>query len=105
MQRITEAANALGTAAAMWPDRPRAHYNHGLALQAAGRMAEAEAALRRAYDLAPEDPDYVTGLVFLYRASHNRDRAVMFAQRLVALLPDEAGARQLLHDIEAERQP
>jgi predicted CXXCH cytochrome family protein len=105
MQRMTEAANALGTAAAMWPDRPRVHYNHGLALQAAGRMAEAEAALRRAYDLAPEDPDYVTGLVFLYRASHNRDRAVMFAQRLVALLPDEAGARQLLHDIEAERQP
>jgi tetratricopeptide (TPR) repeat protein len=105
MQRMPEAATELGTAAATWPDRARVHYNHGLALQATGRMAEAEAALQRAYDLAPDDPAYVTGLVFLYRATRGWDRAVSYAQRLVALLPDEAGARQLLREIEAERQP
>jgi tetratricopeptide (TPR) repeat protein len=63
--RLEEAARLLGHAASLQPTRPRVWYNYGVALLHLGRFQEAEKALRRAAELAPEDPDIRAALAAL----------------------------------------
>ena len=100
--RLEQAAQELGRAAALLPERPRVRYNHGLALLRAGKQAEAELALRSAYALARRDPQIVHALTLFYTQTSNWQRALPLARELVALAPEDPGAREMLARIESE---
>ena len=100
--RLEPAAEELGRAAALMPERARVHYNHGLALLRAGKSAEAGIALREAYELAKSDPQIVHALTLFYTQSGDWQRALPLARELVALAPEDPGAREMQTRIEAE---
>jgi len=100
--RLEPAAEELGRAAALMPERPRVHYNQGLALLRAGRKAEAEAPLRAAYQRAPRDAQIVHALTLYYTQSASWQKALPLARELVAIAPEDPGAREMLARIEAE---
>ena len=102
-RRLAEAAEALGQAARLLPDRARVRYNHALALQQLGRRREAEAALLAAHRLDQGDPQIVYALAVLFAREELWARALAYAQRLVALTPQDPAARQLVERLERQR--
>jgi len=100
--QLEQASVELGRAAELMPERARVHYNHGLALLRAGKPGEAESALRAAYELAKRDPQIVHALVLFYTQSGQWRQALPLARELVAIAPDDPGAREMLTRIEAE---
>ena len=95
------------------PDNPEVQYRYGLNLHLAGRSKEAEAPLRRAWELAPENDRYLEALAAYYHQFGPLERARELAEELVRRHPDNAGYRQLLREIqqklanspEKERRP
>ena len=98
--RISEAADHLGKAAALTKSNPRMHYNHGLALQRLNRIAEAESALRAAYEINP-DADTANALMVLHLQRKQWIKALPYARRLVELFPDD---RELKEQADAIRR-
>lgn len=86
-QRLPDAADALNTAAKLLPQRARAFYNLGLARQQLGQPKAAEAALRRARELAPTDPAIAYALVVFYAQQGRRADALREAEALQQLQP------------------
>jgi predicted CXXCH cytochrome family protein len=103
-KRLGEAADALGHAARLLPKRARVRYNLALALEKLSRDPEAEAALLQAFQLDPRDADIVYATASFYIQRRQWTRALPYAERLVEILPSEAGPRQLLERIK-QRQP
>ncbi len=99
--RLEQAAEELGRAAVLMPERPRVQYNHGLALLRAGKPAEAEVALRAAYQGARTDPQIVHALTLFYTQNGSWQKALPLARELVAIAPEDPGAREMLARIEA----
>ena len=97
---MEEAVAVLGSAAKLLPRRSRVHYNYALALQQLGRRPAAEAALLRAHELEPRDPDVVNALAVFYIQERRWQEALPYAQKLVELLPNAPGPRQMLQEIQ-----
>jgi predicted Zn-dependent protease len=95
------AAEALfGDSLARAPRQPSVLVNFGNFLRAQGRVAEGEALLRRAIDLAP---DFVPGwynLGILLRESNRLDDALRCANKVTALAPRYAAGWELLAAIQ-----
>jgi tetratricopeptide (TPR) repeat protein len=98
MGRLDEAVVFLERAAVLQPDRARAHYNSGLALQALGRIDEAGAALLRAVELEPENLDYLYALADHYARAGDPHAALLVAEQMIATHPEN----RLGHDLRAQ---
>ena len=94
--KIAEAAGSLEKAAELLPRRARVRYNYALALQHLGQLAGAEAQLLQAHQADPADPDIVNAVMTFYLQQRDPRKALPYAERLVELVPDAAGPRQLL---------
>lgn len=57
---------ALGKLSRLYPDRAVVQWAHGQALRSSGQDSEAEAALDRAMELAPDEPRFARDLMRLY---------------------------------------
>jgi Flp pilus assembly protein TadD len=86
----------LEKAAELLPGRARVRYNYALALQHLGQLAGAEAQLLQAHQADPADPDIVNAVMTFYLQQRDPRKALPYAERLVELVPDAAGPRQLL---------
>jgi tetratricopeptide (TPR) repeat protein len=95
-EQLAEAADFLGKAAELAPERARIHYNYGLALQRLDRPEEAEKALSAACKLAPSNVDFLYALAVLYTQQERWARAVACLEELVRRRPNERQFRQLL---------
>ena len=84
------------------PRNPRVRYNLGLLQQSLGRDAEAEATLRAAVELAPDQPDYLYALADHHLKRGRLEQALAVAERLIAVRPDLEVGRQLKDYLEAE---
>ena len=84
-QRLEEAAESLGQAAALIPDRVRVAYNHGLALETLRRLAAAEEAFLEANRRDAEDPDVLLALARVLLRQGELDRAQDYARQLIAV--------------------
>lgn len=81
------------------PDNGPVQYRYGLSLYLQGQVQEAEAALRRAVELAPNTPEFLLGLTLLYQKLEKWPEATTHAHRLVDLRPDDPTYRQLADEI------
>jgi Flp pilus assembly protein TadD len=100
---MKEAAEALGKAAKLLPGRTGVHYNHGLALQQLGQKDQAEAALLRAQQLDPKDPNPPYALAVFYAQKGQKDRALQWAEMLLSLRPADPQVIGFVNSLRANR--
>jgi tetratricopeptide (TPR) repeat protein len=97
--RLGEAGPVLREAARAAPGNARMQYNAGLALQHLGGD-EAEAFLRAAVNLSPDDPEFRNALTILYVQQGRWEEALPQARRLAELAPGDPRARALVAQVE-----
>jgi predicted CXXCH cytochrome family protein len=100
MKRLDESAEHLAKAAELLPDQARVRYNYALALQHLGRSAEVEIVMVKAHQLELYDPEIVYAVVVMYMQQNRWEKAFIYAQKLIKILPDAPGPRQLLQQIQ-----
>ncbi|MBM3488758.1 MAG: tetratricopeptide repeat protein, partial [Alphaproteobacteria bacterium] len=94
--RLAEAADALGRAAALDPRNPLVHNDHGGLLHDLDRLDAAEAAYRRALACDPDFAPALGNLGTCLQAQGRLDEAAMVLERAVACAPDDAAAHSNL---------
>ena len=105
LRKYDEAAAALSTAAPLLgARRPRALYNLGQVLDAAGRPDEAEDALLRAHQALRDDPEILEALATAYARHGKEAEALDAAERLVRLAPTSSRARALYDGLRAAKR-
>jgi tetratricopeptide (TPR) repeat protein len=99
-KKYADAAEFMQTAARGLPQRARVHYNYGLLLQALQRDAEAEASLKRALALEPDNLDFLYALADFYLKRQRWDAAGRIARKMVQTHPDQKVGRDILDFLE-----
>jgi len=97
------AAVYLVRAAAGMSDRPRVHYNLGILLQHLNRPEEAEAALKRAAGLEPNNLDYLYALTDYYIKQGRWEEAEEIAGQMVKKHPQIQIGHEILNYIRSNR--
>jgi Flp pilus assembly protein TadD len=87
MQKYEEAAVYLERAARGLPGRDRIHYNLGLILDYLKQDDQAEAALQKALELAPDSLDYLHVLANYYMKRGQLAKAESLARQMVEKHP------------------
>lgn len=90
------ALDYIGRALALRPGDAGFLLNQGVALQALGRLAEAEASFRQAGEARPDFPEAHNNLANALHARGRHDEALTHWRRALALRPDYLEARQNL---------
>ena len=88
-QRLEDAARCFKRALKERPDYAEGHYNLAKTLRKLGLQQEAEAAYRRAMELAPERLDVVNNLGNLYCETFRFEEALPLLERCSAADPDD----------------
>ena len=81
------------------PDAAFLQYRYGMLLYLHRRFEEAEAALRKASDLEPNNPQFLMGVVLFYKEQGQPEKAVPLAEKLASLRPDDEMYRQILREL------
>ena len=87
------------------PDNAFVQYRYGMALYLERRLKDAETALRRAYQLEPNDPQNLLGLTLFYKEVKRPRDALAWAEKLVQLRPEDPMFRQVLQEIRQQLPP
>ncbi len=66
------------------PDHARVHYNLGMLLDYLGKDSEAERALLRALEIAPENINFLTAAAQYYVKHAQYEKAKLLAERIAA---------------------
>jgi tetratricopeptide (TPR) repeat protein len=78
------------------PARARVHYNLGMLLNFLGKDLEAEAALKHALELEPQNVDFLAALIDFYLKRGRFAVAKPLAERLAVLQPEGGAAARAL---------
>jgi len=101
-KRSDDALAEFARAAELRPD-VRFAYVFGVALHSAGKTDRAIEVLQAAYDRHPGDHQLLVALVTIERDAGKLDDAKKHADALVALMPDDDGAKRLRSELDASR--
>ncbi len=101
LERWDEALAELALAVEAATENARFAFVYGIALNSAGRSAEAVEVLRASLDRAPWDRDLLIGLATIHRDLGQLDAALGYARRLVEAWPEDTAARRLLSEFES----
>ena len=104
LTRKKESAAALKEfveAAWLAPANSRYAFVHAIAVHSAGRRDEALAILRRANKKHPGDIDILSALVSIGLEAGDRKNTLRYARQLAELLPENAGLKKLITELEA----
>jgi predicted CXXCH cytochrome family protein len=99
-QRLRDAVPELAKAAQLRPDVPRYAYVHAVALHEAGQVQQALQVLTDAQARYPAEREILVTLVEYHRQAGDRNAAIAWARKLVALAPGDVRARRLLEGLE-----
>ena len=99
--RTEEGTILLGRAAALDPSNPQLVYVYGVALGSTSRVGEAIGVLDEAHQRFPGSSEILQALATFSRDSGDLQRAISYAERLLALMPTDKGAAQLLESLRA----
>ncbi len=100
-RRLDEAIESLARAVELEPDAPRYAYVHGVALQSAGEIDRALAVLESAHRRHPAHRELLYALATLHRDRGDRVAAAEYARKLLRQMPQDAGARELVAQLDA----
>jgi tetratricopeptide (TPR) repeat protein len=98
--RRDEAMAMLERAYQLLPGTPRYGYVYAVALHDAGNIQKAVAVLTAVHTARPSDVDTIAALAMFERDRGDLHAAAGWAEKLVALRPDDAGARRLLSEMQ-----
>ena len=98
----TGALPELAFAARLAPDNARYAYVHAVAVNSAGKRAEALALLRAA-NSHPNDIDVLSALISLNREAGDVKAALVYAKKAAEILPDNPGVKRLLAELETRQ--
>lgn len=84
------------------PDIAMVQYRYGLSLYLNGRGEEAEAALRRAWELEPENTQFLSALVAMYQEQERYREALDLAAKLLELEPDYPVYQRWVEELKAQ---
>lgn len=93
---LTELAESVRLA----PDDARFAYVYAVALQSTGKENDAIDVLVAAERRSPYDFDLLTGLVSMFIEAGRTEDSLPYARKLVELLPDDEGLRDMIRKIE-----
>jgi Tfp pilus assembly protein PilF len=99
MEKPDQAVQYLRSAADGLGNRPRIWYNLGLLQASLGQDNGAEAALHRALELEPENPDYLFALADFYLKRNRPRRAKIYAELLLEKYPQNPIGYELMQVI------
>ncbi len=99
-KRMPEALKALGQSARLRPDNTHYSYVYAVALHTTGRAKQAIKVLKEAHGRHPNDREVLYGLVTFNRDMGNLDAASQYAEKLIALSPQDPAARRLLNQLQ-----
>jgi predicted CXXCH cytochrome family protein len=102
-KRVDEAMSQLQRAAELDPDNPRFAYVYGVALQSRGRLDEARKVWEAALARDPTNRDILSVLLQDALKAQDIGRARDLAERLLALLPDDAALARLAAQLRAAK--
>jgi tetratricopeptide (TPR) repeat protein len=102
-QRLPEAMVELRRAAQLAPGSARYTYVYAVALNSAGKRAEALRVLRENEHRHPADRDTIMALVDLLRKQGDRRGALDYANGLAELMPDDPWVVALIRSLQASR--
>ena len=102
-RRTDEALGELARADELQPENIRYSYVYAIALNSVGREKEAIQVLERGHERRPDHRDTLIALISIHRERGELDVAVRYAERLVALTPEDPGARRLLDELRSQR--
>ena len=72
------------------------HAERGLSLAQSGNLVQAEAELSRAHELAPDEPDYLTGLGTVLAMQGKLEESTVFFTKALKSKPGDLAAREYL---------
>ena len=97
-----EELDLLARDARLLPDNASIQYRYGLSLYLHGDQQKAEAALRAACRLEPDNDQFLYGLVLFFHKYQRYDEALAGVDRLLNLRPQDPRYRQLRDMIREE---
>jgi len=98
-RNYAEALPLLREASALDPDNARYAYVYAVALNSTGSSAEAKALLERTYKAHPTDRNVLLGLIAFERDSSDIAAAIVHAQELAKLEPQNPQISALLAEL------
>lgn len=90
----------LELAADAAPEVARYSYVYGVALHSSGEVERAITVLEGALERHPGSAEILQALASFHRDRGSIQEAIRYAERLVELLPQDPGARQLLQQLQ-----
>jgi tetratricopeptide (TPR) repeat protein len=89
-------------AAKLAPDNARYAYVHAIAVDSAGKRAQALTLLRSANKRHPNDLDILSALLSISRETGDRQAALRYAKQLAEMLPGNPNLSRLIAELEAK---
>jgi len=102
VNRFDEAAAAMEKAVKFMPERARVRYNYALVLSHLGRNVDALSEMITAHQVDKQDPGIVNAIAIFYVQEKNWKEALIYSEKLVELVPDAPGPKQMLKQIEQQ---
>jgi tetratricopeptide (TPR) repeat protein len=103
-KKYSKALIYLEKAATGLPGRPRIQYNLGLLLQFLEKHKEAEQSLLGAVSLAPDNFDFLFALADHYIKTDKLDQALLVAQQIIRLFPNNKTGYDIIKYIRAVKK-
>jgi len=97
--RSEEAFPFLERAMELQPDIPRYGYVYGVALHSAGKVKDALRTLEAVHRRHGDDSDVLSALALYHRDAGHIPSAIVYAEKLVRIRPEDANARLLLQKL------
>ncbi len=104
-KHYVQALQLLASAAHKDPENARYNYVYAVALKDADRKSEAIGTLEASINLHPYDRDSLASLVNWLGRSGNSNKALVYAERLAQLEPDNLDVQQAIAELRAGRKP
>jgi tetratricopeptide (TPR) repeat protein len=101
-KQYPEALGLLAKAASLQPNNVRYSYVYAVALNSTGHADGAIAVLQQAHQRRPADRQILMGLISFERDKGNLPSAIMYAQQLVQLVPNDPDAKAILTELQGQ---
>lgn len=102
LKQLEGALAELRQATVLEPDRARYAYVYAVALNSAGKGAEAIAVLKKVAIQHPQDRDTLMALVTFTREAGEIDAAFQYAEQLALIFPQDRDLSRLIQDLREE---